>query len=223
MRLSKRLVTFSGVLSLFVVLTSAPGPVGADLQLPGGLLRVEEDWSLLVMQPDGARAAPQVSTQMARNPFGTCFANFHINSADVPSYQEGGLQLQAWQGKTNTAYLTQYNRLTMNTPGELVTWTQYLRVADGALKFGISSASSQTWGDFSGMEIDYGGSSTDLSIYSPDYSRQNSGVTYGANRVTSLVLVAVRTYNAAGLVSQDNTPRVVFSQARDPNLNQPTN
>jgi hypothetical protein len=223
----KRFAALSGALSLLALLAACPAPVSADGLdgLEGGLIaRVEEDWSLLVLQPDGVRASPQVSTQMARNPHGTRFCNFHINATDIPTYEEGGLQLQSWQGSTNVAYLTRDNRTVMATSGELVTWTQYLRAANGSLKFGISQSSSQTWGDFSGMEIDYGGTNTNLAIYSPDYSRQNSGVTYGANRVTSLVLVAVRTYDANGnLLWQDNTPYVVFSQALDNQLNQPGN
>jgi hypothetical protein len=218
----KRLAVFSGVLGLLIFLAARPAPVSADL-LSSHIIRVEEDWSLLVLAPDGVKASPQVSTQMARNPFGSRFVNFHINATDVPTYEEGGLQLQAWQGKTNTAYLTSNEKVVMNTPGELVTWTQYLRLANGSsLKFGISASSSQTWGDFSGMEIDYGTTNTDLSIYSSEYSYQNSGVTFGANRVTSLVLVATRTFYANGTMNQDNTPRVVFSQALDPSLNQPT-
>src|SRR5262245_41443538 len=148
----KRFATLAGVLSLLALLAAGPAPVSADDGDDNGhVARVEEDWSLLVMQPDGVRASPQVSTQMARNPFGTRFCNFHINATDVPTYEEGGLQLQSWQRSTNVAYQTRDNRTVMATPGELVTWTQYLRAGNGGLKFGISQASSTTWGDFSGM------------------------------------------------------------------------
>src|SRR5262249_28717603 len=146
--------------------------------------------------------SPQVSTQMKRAPWSSRFCNFHLNAVDVPSFCVGGLQLQAWQGDTNLAVYTSPNSAVMATDNELVTWTQYMRIVNGELRFGIGSfdptipkPSSTTWGDFSpGMEITVPGALPDLSNYDPTYSAQNSGVTFGANRVLSLTLVSVRYY-----------------------------
>ena len=41
----------------------------------------------------------------------------------------------------------------METPNEVVTWTQYLTGSGEKMQFGISAASSQTWGDFSGQSV----------------------------------------------------------------------
>jgi hypothetical protein len=197
-----------------------PPPTGATL------IRVEEDWSLTVNQPNADVASPQVSTQMARAPWAYRFCNFHLNSVDVPSFVVGGLQVQAWKDTTNLAVFTNPNSAIMATDNETVTWTQYLRVSDGQVYFGIGTvqqgvpgASSQTWGDFSGMEINVPGSHTDLSYYDPSYSQQNSGVTFGANRVSSMVLVQVRYYYDDGSFQTDSTPRLVYSSALDTQLN----
>jgi hypothetical protein len=203
---------------LAVLLLRPPG-LGADVVDLPTVVRVEEDWSLLVNQPDLAQASPQVSTQMARSPTALRFSNFHLNSCDIPSFQQGGLQVQVWEGNTNLAVKTSDNRNAMSTDKELVTWTQYLRPDTGVLKFGISAASSQTWGDFSGIAIVLPGANTDLNSYSSNYSVQNSGVTFGANRVSSLVLVCVRIYYSDGSVRTDNTPHVVYSSVLDDGLN----
>jgi hypothetical protein len=106
----------------------------------------------------------------------------------------------------------------MTSADELVTWTQYIRNDGGSLKFGISAAASSTWGDFSGQEITMSSFTTYLDDYSSDYSVTNSGVTYGANRVTSMVLVGVRIYYSDGSVTTDSTPRIIYSTLLDPAL-----
>lgn len=165
---------------------------------PSNLVRVEEDWVLWVTEPDVNKAAPQVATQMIRSPDSLRFCTFHLNSCDIPTFNQGGLQVQAWEGNTNLAVQTSANRTTMVTPNEIVTWTQYLQREGTTLKFGISAASCApspgTWGDFSGVEILVPDSGADLSNYSIDYSLDNSGITFGANRVAQLMLLRVRKY-----------------------------
>src|SRR2546421_197576 len=102
--------------------------------------KVEENWSVLVNQPDSNRASPQVSTQMARSPYAARFCNFHINSCDVPTFSIGGWQLQVWKGSTNLTFQNSPNQPVMATNNELVTWTQYIRRNGSSLYFGISAA-----------------------------------------------------------------------------------
>ena len=204
----RRLLTIAlvGALALFVAPLSR---TTADIHLP--VVKVEEHWTLLINDPDPDISSPQISTQMARSPWAPRFCNFHLNSCDVPSFAQGGLQLQIWRDSTNLAVVTSSNRATMTTSNELVDWTQYLKLTGASLTFGISSASSQTWGDFSGVQVQIPGGSLLLDEYSADYSQQNSGVTFGANRVSSLVLVWSKVTYADGSYTLDSTPRVVFS------------
>jgi len=190
----------------------ALGGVGALTGFAPSVVRVEEDWSLLVNQPDPDVASPQVSTQMARSPDASRFANFHVNSCDIPTFSQGGLQLQTWRGDTNLSAQNSTDRSTMSAPDEMVTWTQYLDNTSGQIVFGISQgAYSQTWGDFGGISTTINGGSTNLDGYSSNYSIQNSGITFGANRVACMVLVAVRVYYSDGSRLTDNTPKVVYS------------
>ena len=226
--LSRQVLGASGVVAALLGVFALSAAPTADAQtppgnLPGGLIqRIEEDWSVSVNQVDATLAAPQFSTQMARSPWASRFCNLHLNSVDFPSFNLGGVQTQSWQGSTNLAVITSPNAAIMSTPYELVTWTQYLRVdsASNQLMFGIGTlqpntpgSSSTTWGDFSsGMEVAVPGASKNLDNYDPTYSVQNSGITFGSTRVDSMVLVAVRYYDAGGnLLYTDSTARVVFS------------
>jgi hypothetical protein len=192
-------------------------------------VRVEEDWSLVVNQTNDLVASPQVSTQMSHHLYPGRFFNFHLNSRDVPSFQLGGLQLQVWNGTNNLAYVNSSNTSIMSTPDELVTWTQYIRrdsgnflyFGIGTSQLGVPGSSSTTWGDFSGVETIVPGGVSGLGLweYTPVYSQQHSGVTYGANRVQSLVLTQVRKYFDDSSVETDYTPRIIYSQTLDPELN----
>ena len=74
---------------------------------------------------------------------------------------------------------------------------------------------SSTWGSFGHDNIarlSVATTLTDLNSYSPNVSSANSGVTFAANRVNSLVLKAVRGYSASGdLIAEDTNPVVVFA------------
>jgi hypothetical protein len=219
--LRRSLVVFGLLLGLAALLSATGSRSEAQLLSLFGpsVVRVEEDWSLLVSQPNQDSASPQVSTQMARSPYSSRFCNFHLNSTDVPAFALGGFQLQVWKGSTNIAYMNSSTSPILSTDNELITWTQYLtQNSNGKLTFGISAASSQTFGDFSGVSIDIPSGLTSLDNYSPDYSLANSGVTYGANRVSSLAITQVRKIYSDGSVASDSTPRVVYSSVLDPDL-----
>src|SRR6266540_2511077 len=100
----RRALALVAFLALTPLLALAVGGTAAD-PLPDGseVVRVEEDWSLTVNEPNAVVASPQISTQMARAPYVVRFANFHLNSVDLPSFAIGGMQTQAWRGDTNLA------------------------------------------------------------------------------------------------------------------------
>ncbi len=202
----QHLVVLVGILTLLAGVILTVGRCVADIDDDDGtgtLIRVEEDWLLVVTTPDANVASPQVSTQMRRSPYSSRFCAFHLNSCDIPTFTQGGLQLQAWQGDSSIAVQTSENRSTMTTPNEMVQWTQYLRREGNVLKFGIKNAISDpspgTWGDFStsaAQEITVSTTSAYLGNYTADYSLTNSGITFGANRVEKLQLLEVRKYTS---------------------------
>jgi hypothetical protein len=181
------------------------------------IVRIEEDWRLVVSAPDADTVSPQATCTFA--PVGnlsSAYAVFDLNLRNFPSYEAGGVQLQLWSGDASVEAVREKAGYTLQTEGETITWTQRMVLADGNLQFSVVNGNSQTWGSFGSASSLSVGTATDLenlNDYSPAVSVANSGVGFGANRVTSLVLVGIRAYSAAGLVGQDTTEHVVHPHA----------
>lgn len=183
---------------------------GADV------LKVEEDWELVVGTPDSDLAGPQISCALA--PTGSLAGVYSIltlNHQSHPSFVPGGMQLQVWDNETTLEARNFPNNNLLSTTGETVSWTQSMRLSEGTLDFEVLSGASTTWGNFGGQG--YLRSSTTSSLanlngYDPAVSAANSGVNFASNRVQSLVLKRVRRTLASGEVLEDNTARVVHQQ-----------
>ncbi|MEX0585818.1 MAG: hypothetical protein WD176_04200 [Pirellulales bacterium] len=178
------------------------------------ITRVEEDWELVVSEPDVHDNSPQLSC--VTSPLGDLsglYAVLELNHRTQTSYVRGGLQLQIWNGpdqlvSTKTSYDNDY----LSHAGETIRWTQSLKVSDGTLTFDVFNGTSQSWGNFgasSDLRRTVSTTLTNLNAYSSDVSVQNSGVGYGGNRVTSLVLKTVRKYAGDQLVQTDSVAKVV--------------
>ncbi len=177
------------------------------------IVRVEEDWELVISTPDPDSDGPQVTSVFS--PYGhldSLHATFEVNHQSEVAFAAGGLQLQIWDGDVLLGDKGFPNRNVLVQPGETVLWTQSLEVQDGHLTFEITNGNSGTWDDFGGqgyLKAILATELTDLSSYSPAVSVGDSGVGYGGNRVSSLVLKSVRVYLSTGEVTEDNTLRVV--------------
>lgn len=212
--LRRSLVSAALIATAGSILLIGPSPQPAVSQMllpPNPVVRVEEDWVIVLNEPNGNVTAPQFHTVMAPFPdFATTYAQVLWNYRENPRFLAGGVQLQSYWGEDlNRARSMEFSML--NTSAETISWTQVL-VADGSvLSFEVVNGNSVTWGMF-GKDMRLATDSTlnSLNDYSADFSAQNSGVTYGSNRVDLMVITEVRRYDAAGLVTVDATPRVVF-------------
>jgi hypothetical protein len=196
----------SFVLALVVGMTA-----GAHADSPP-VVRVEEDWELVVAEPAADADAPQVVCVIS--PYtgtSSVHATLELNHSTIPSFTPGGLQLQAWDNET---FLTRNSaeQGEMSTDGETVTWTTKMELRSGRLHFEVNGAST-TWGAFGAagdLKLSLRSLLPDLAHYSPETSVDQSGVGFGGNRVTSLTLKEVRYYDDAGnLLSTDATDREV--------------
>ncbi|MCR4416030.1 MAG: hypothetical protein NUV77_26740 [Thermoguttaceae bacterium] len=189
-----------------VLWAQAPAPV---------VVRVEEDWEMVVATPDPDIAGPQVTCVIS--PTGSLagvYAAFELNQRSLPSFHPGGLQLQLWSGDRPVFQTPGPSAAVMSTAGETVRWTQVMRVADGVVVFEVVNGSSATWGAFGGsgyLKLFVPAGLGDLNAYSPEVSVQHSGVGFAGNRVQSLVLKRVRYQLSTGEVLEDGTARVVHS------------
>lgn len=182
----------------------------------GQIVRVEEDWEMVVSEPDPATDGPQVTCMFS--PVGNASwlnAHFEINVRTLPHFAPGGLQLQLWYGEQPIYHNHHSSSAVMSTSGETVRWTQAMALDGGLLSFEIVNGESTTWGPFGGqgyLRASVAIGLTDLSGYSPNVSVANSAIGYAGNRVESLVLKRVRLITADGEVNEDDTPRYVHAE-----------
>lgn len=198
----------AAVALFFAFSTATPVPADAPFMEP--ILRVEEDWVLVLNEPDGSVDSPQFHTVMS--PFSdveTYFAQVLWNYREEPDYISGGVQLQSYDGETLVRGKSmEFGQL--STTAETVSWTQSLETNGTSLSFSISNGQSTTWGVFGkDMYIATDAALASLNNYNPDFSAQASGITYGSNRVNTMTITQVRYYGASGLLGVDATPRVV--------------
>jgi len=177
------------------------------------LVRVEEDWEMVVGEPDFNSCGPQVACTMS--PFGhidgTHFT-LEINHRSLPYWSPGGITLHHWFGESRQQSMERQDRSVMQTNTEVVTWTQILDVQAGYLIFQIKDGASSTWGPFgysNNLKLFAWWPSGNLNEYTPDVSVSRSGVAFAGNRVSSLKILRVRATLSDFSTATDDTVRVV--------------
>lgn len=188
------------------------GPVLAQ---SANVIAVEEDWELVLTEPDPEVVAPQVTCIMSpNNNLNDTYWSLEINHLTAPSFSPGGLHMHRWSGEWRQATFSRSDRAVITAANDTITWTQSLRVANGRLTFEVQNGASGTWGNFGfgNFELDMGWGVPSINSYSPDVSVANSGVGFASNRVQSLKIKQVRKTYSDGHTVTDNTQRVVFEQ-----------
>jgi hypothetical protein len=210
-------VTWSFVLAVVMVITGIDmRPCAAES--PGQVLRIEEDWELVVATPDPGSVAPQVSCAISPlNGVDGLHATFELNSQSLATFNPGGLQLQVWNGETAVAASHHPEYKVLDKSNETITWTCVMRIGDGEVVFRIKNGVSDTWGTFGNnnyLRLIVPSDLADLNGYQPASSVENSGVSYAGNRVVSLKRLAWRAYAdtwGQDEVFSDDAPVVVHS------------
>jgi hypothetical protein len=177
------------------------------------VVRVEEDWELVLGLPDVNSCGPQVVTTMSPNAdiYGTYFT-LELNHRSAPTWTPGGISIHRWSGEFRMGSYDRADRTVMSTTNETVTWTQAMYFDNGRLNYKVSSGNSATWGQFgySGtVKLDCGWGVSHLNSYSPVVSTVNSGPAFAGNRVQSLKILHIRYTLSDGTTVTDNTERVV--------------
>ena len=212
-RLPRPRRSFQSVVPFFVlVLLVSSVAQAADV------VRVEEDWELVLDQVSESKQAPQFETLMSPFPCDAELSDFFCrvtwNYRELPGFVPGGFQLQTWFGP----FVLSKKELAsppFSTAGETVTWTQQLEVDHECVFFQIKNGVSATWGAFGGshMQLWEFPHPPNLNHYRPEVSVERSGITYGANRVVRMRIKEVRRYDTEGnLVSTDYESRVVHQR-----------
>lgn len=210
-RLSLRRPAFTLVFSALLM------PLGGATASGQVIVEVQEDWELVVAEPDANSSGPQVTCVIS--PDGNLnglHAALELNQQTYPHYTPGGVQLHAWGGEYVLESKSFPSDAVLNATGETIRWTHRMAIVNSQLVFDIDDGESTAWGNFGAngyLWIDRNTSLSNLNGYSPQVSVANSGVGYAANRVERLVLKEVRYYTALGLHARDTTQRVVHELA----------
>lgn len=194
-----------------ILINTAPSAAEENAQ-PSPIVRVEEDWVLVVFEPDDYIYAPQFHTIMSPNgSLDGIYGQVTWNYSEYPDFVSGGFQVQGWNDDDLLTSHT-YQGRELSDRAEVIMWTQVLDATNGNLTFSVTSGISTTWGYFGNGEskVVLHEGATDLSQYSPNTSVANAYITYGENRVAYLGIYDVRHFTADGGFASDTTPRVVY-------------
>lgn len=176
---------------------------------------VEEDWELVILQPDLIGVGPQITTCMspvAGNP-SPFFVAFNLNYRERPHFLAGGMQVQVW-AQSQVVSASSSSSAQFATPGETVQWTQRMWLLGGLVLYDINNGQSTTWGAFgSGWDLAtvFPASVSSLEGYDPDASVRTSGAGWESNLVTRLTLARVRYYQGGQLLWTDTRTRQVVN------------
>ena len=185
-------------------------------QISDSVVKIEEDWELVLSEPDPDNNAPQVTTCISPTANqNSLYAAFELNFGSQPSFVAGGMQLQLWNGEQLLFSKRHTETGKLSNPGEAVRWTQRMQLTGSLLTFAVVDGTSTTWSTFgqqAALSKTISTSLADLSGYNPSASVSGSGVGFASNRVSSLVLKKVRVYLSNGSMTEDATPRTVFPQ-----------
>lgn len=183
---------------------------------PPQVMRIEEDWQLVLNDPRTAVTAPQFHTVMAPSTsMNGLYFQVTWNYRELESFSDGGLQMQIWNGETDFAS-REVGSQPLSVDAETVSWTSRMYTDTARVTFSIINGHSSSWGTFGGesMTVRTARPIASLNGYTADTSVANSWITFGSNRVQSLVLRAIRKYDGDGnLVSEDANPRVIYQNS----------
>lgn len=196
----KSFVSYLGLSGLLWVAFATPGLGQANPQIVG----VEEDWELVVGEPDPEKSSPQILTWMSptqsldEQHFGVDF-----NLIQRPDFSSGGFQVRAFDNEQLIDNTFSENGDKLSYTGETIRWTQKMFLSNNQLYCEVTNGSSQSWGTFGGpaTRVKFlNAGVSNLNNYSPNSSVEWSGIGYGANRVEHFRLKTVRLFTSNGSV-----------------------
>lgn len=178
------------------------------------VVRVEEEWEVQIASPDALLDLPQIVTVFGPDdPETGVHAVFELNHGTLPSFGEGGMQLQYWDGDALRGYKRQKAPTEFATAGETVKFTTVTEIDHGDLVLSVTQGTSQTFGTFGdeySLRIRVNSALTNLNGMDLESSIRHSRVTYGANHVSRFRRNRVRMFDAEGdVVATDTTVRDV--------------
>ena len=181
-----------------LVLAALPACVAAD----STIYKIEEDWEMVINEPDPANHSPQVTfyTSPSVN-LDEVYFQLQMNYAADREFSGGGFHVASVQSDQILDEARSDTRRVLATDGDHIRWTSVMAVVYNKLLFAIKNGHATEWGDFGGP--DYLVKMTpspvpDLAEYHPQQSLDNVDIGFGANRVQSVKMLRVRVFYTDG-------------------------
>lgn len=156
---------------------------------------VEEDWEMVIHEPDVKTNSPQVSFFLYPGGTDERYFQLQMNFAAEEGFSSGGFRVGAFVDEIPVDEERSRVRGVLAWDGDKVEWTSAMAVFDGKLMYALKDGHGLQWGSFGGPEFLVSMPNehiNDLSNYDPQQSLDNVDIGFGSNRVHSIRLKRVR-------------------------------
>lgn len=189
---------FVGGIVFALVSTALPACMAAD----STIYKIEEDWDMVINEPDSANISPQVTffTSPSTN-LDDAYFQLQMNYAADAEFSGGGFHVASVQNDAIQDEARSDTRSVLATDGDHIRWTSVMAIIHNKALFAVKDGQGTEWGNFGGP--DYLVKLTqspvpDLSGYHPQQSLDTVDIGFGANRVQSVTLLQVRVFYTDG-------------------------
>jgi len=201
--LSKLNVRFPAVLAVASVLLlpaallAASGGGGGNPKSTD-ITQIDENWQLQIGTPNSSIGSPQLTFLIS--PTADTSGYYAILTVNQRDGAVGGLQLTLYNGDTavSGASATYSNTSALATASEKITWTTSMSYASGTLTVSVGNLNSTTWGNDNKtiLTVSTAASLNYLDSYdlTGGVSAANSGVDFGNQRVSSVIIKSITPY-----------------------------
>ena len=181
-----------------LVSTALPACLAADPTI----YKIEEDWEMVINEPDSANYSPQVTffTSPSAN-LDEAYFQLQMNYAADAEFSGGGFHVASVQNEAILDEARSETRSILATDGDHIRWTSVMAVIQNKALFAVKNGQGTEWGNFGGPEYLVRMTPSpvsDLSGYNPQQSLDTVDIGFGANRVQSITLLQVRFFYTDG-------------------------
>jgi hypothetical protein len=189
---------FPAALLALLAMALAPAATANGAEPYGEPWKIEEDWELVVNDPDPITNSPQITFFTCPDATNeTCYFQLQMNYAADAGYSSGGFHVAAALDEELVDQARSQTRRTITVDGDRIRWTSVMAVINGEFLYAVKDGHGDDWGAFGGPDYLVRMTSSgedDLGDYTPAKSLELVDVCFGGNRVASIVLKRVRVY-----------------------------
>jgi len=175
-----------------------------------GVWKVEEDWEMVVHEPDAINVSPQVTFAISatgghedadEHSAHNCYFHLQMNYSADEQFSAGGFHVAAVEQDEIVDEERSEKQIVLSSDGDQLQWTSVMAVVDNKLMYAVKNGYGTDWGNFGGPDYLVQAANcpvSDMRDYSYQWSLDNVDVSYGANRVASIELVRIRLFYTNG-------------------------